>query len=192
MQTNSSSSSEITQCWWVITITLFWHVPVHHQQCHAWPRDGSLIVSWQTRDQPLVRMPAACPGVVCNDRWQRMTVQSDYLFYTLGIMRALPPGACLQFSAGSYSSAMLYLGQSMHQDSWFPVIWVPIDNIVKMMNVSCLMTHHSPCSEICLLLSHWNRFQSFFAFDLDCLKKLIRHMFTMFFIQLSPECFLTI
>lgn len=31
-----------------------------------------------------------------------------------------------------------------------------------------------------------------FAFDLNCLKKLIRHMFTMSFIQLSPECFLTI
>ena len=31
-----------------------------------------------------------------------------------------------------------------------------------------------------------------FAFDLNCLKKLIRHMFTMCFIQLSPECFLTI
>lgn len=143
----------------------------------------------------LVRMPADCPRVVCNDRPQRTAAHSDLLFYKLST--GTDPASCHPRQNAPLRTwspqATSHLWQFTHQDGLFPVIRVPIDTVVKMMNTFFLMTHHIPCSEISVFYCCTETVSNhFFASDLDCLKKLIRHMFTMFFIQLSPECFLTI
>lgn len=158
--------------------------------------DGGLIVSWQMRDDPLVRMPAYCPQVVCNDRRQRMATQNDLLFHKLSIRAGPASGNTLSrtplwdrpLSLGHAPPLAIYTpGQLVHCHL--------SSNRYCRKNDEYFFPYDSPHSLLLgfrLLLLHWNHFQSFFAFDLDCLKKLIRHMFTIFFIQLSPECFLTI
>lgn len=157
------------------------------------------------RDDPLVRMPADCPQVVCNDRRHRRAAQSDLLFYRLSIRTSRaarnsqagcpPPGPPAEHTTLGHAPPLVPYppGPSVHcplrsqshhgqnDGSFFFFFFFPL-RLTTLPALRCLS-----------FMVALKRFPIiFFVFDLDCLKKLIRHMFPMFFIQRSPECFLTI
>lgn len=70
-----------------------------------------------------------------------MVAQSDLLFYKLASRTGPASGNALSRRPRDRTTLLRpcsTFGPFMHQASWFPVIWVPVDTVVKMMNIFSL------------------------------------------------------
>lgn len=99
----------------------------------AWPSAGR----WGTN--PLVKKPADCPGVVCNDRRQRITVRSDLVPYTSLVVSIWGTPHFLEHPGGrmplpaQFLKAILYVSQFTPQASALTAIQLTINIAVKIM-----------------------------------------------------------
>lgn len=89
---------------------------------------------WGT--DPLVRKPADCPAVVCNDRRQRMAVQSDLLLYELGsrYLGTFYSTLGKMFPPAQFLKAILCVPQFTPQACSLTAIQVTINIVVKIVN----------------------------------------------------------